>query len=192
MSTVRIYWLGIPYSVLIIFAGIKNFVLSYLPLPADEKKREHLESLQRIKWYKWYLGRIKNIAALALLSLLGSRWLSDQVPLINHTIFGFLAGLVLLNGIVILLLWLLCAGVEVPFWLEGLAMSAAYPRGRLSVALSALGWGGGFILGGAAALSAWAHRGDWRLLIPGFVLFTLGFVSLLGAFHNKTRASQEE
>lgn len=173
----KIYWLAAPYIILIIFSGIKNFLLSFLP---PESESGHLAIHQSIKWYKWYLRKLKNIAALALLSILGSYWLQDQLPLINHLLFAFLAGLLLLNGGIIFVLWLMCARRQVPAWLGNLAVAAAFPAGSSAVVLGALSWGGGFILGGAAALSAWSYRGEWKLLIPSFVLFTLGFVSLLG------------
>lgn len=173
----KIYWLAVPYGFLIIFSGIKNFLLSYLPMPAGG---EHLAIHQSIKWYKWFLRKLKNIGALAFLSLVGSYWLQDQLPLINHILFAVLAGLLLLNSGIIFVLWLMCAGRQVPAWLGNLAVAAAFPSGSSAVVLGALSWGGGFILGGAAALSAWSYRGEWKLLIPSFIFFTLGFVSLLG------------
>lgn len=177
-------WLSIPYIILAVLAGVRYYLLSALPTPQAGRisVQEHLSKHKSIKWYKWCLRELKDLAVTGMLTLLASAWLSELIPWFNLAIFAVLASLLLFKSVVLLVLWLVCAGCSVPDWLYSLAAAVALLPAAAAAGLRAACWGGAFVLTGAAALAAWSQTGDSLLLLPSFLLLTLGFVSLLRGF----------
>jgi hypothetical protein len=183
------WWLSIPYIILAVLAGVRFYLLSALPTPPAGRicVQEHLSKHKSIKWYKWCLRELKDLAVTGMLTLLASAWLSGLIPWFSLAILAVLAALLLVKSAVLLVLWLMCAGCWLPDWLCSLAAAALLPPAEPAPGLRAACWGGAFVLAGAAALTAWAQTGDLLLLLPSFLLLTLGFVSLLrGVFPEKS------
>ncbi len=185
-------WLSIPYFILAVLAGVRFYLLSALPTQLAGRicVEEHLSKHQNINWYKWYLRALKDLVVTGILTLLACTWLSGLIPWLNLVILTVLAVLLLIKSAVLLVLWLVCAGCSVPGWLSSLTAAAALPPAEPAAGLRAAGWGGAFVLTGAAALTAWAYTGDLFMLIPSFLLLTLGFVSLLRAFFPKKNGEE--
>lgn len=170
-------WLTIPYIVLAALAVVRALLLTGLQCAQGCNNR---------KWYKGFLREVRDLALLCLLTLLASSWLGGLFPWVNLVMLFILAVVLLVRTAVLSVLWQICAEQFVPHRLSCWAIAAA--RLQPGQGCRALCWGAAFVLTGAAALAAFFHSGDIPLLFAGFLLLTLGFISLLrGVIPNKGR-----
>lgn len=163
-------------------AAVRFYLLFALPAGKIPNKDPLLKYRNR-KWYQWFLRGLIDLVVLCILTLLASYWLSGIFPWVNLAILFLLATHLMIETAVLSVLWLVCADQFVPSLLRRWAASAASLQP--SPGLRAMSWGMAFVLAGAAALLSLFYTGDMLLLIPSFILLTLGFVSLLRGFMPK-------
>lgn len=181
-------WLAIPYTIIALLEGGILYLLSALPLQMTAvSQRLHRFKTLNIKWYKWYLRYLKDLLIIGALIALTSRWLSDLLPWLNLAIFSATAMLLLAKSLSLLGLWLICAGYSLPGWLCSLVAAVSVPPLVPASGWRVAGWGVLFILTAGAAFAAWFAAGGPQLLIAGFFLLTLGFVSVCGALFPEKR-----
>ncbi len=178
-------WLIVLYIIMAVLAAVRFYLLFALPLPpaGELPNKDPLLKYRNRKWYKWFLRGLKDLAVLCILTLLASYWLSEIFPWVNLAILLILAALLMIETAVLSVLWLVCADQIVPSRLCRWAISAASLQP--GPGLRAMSLGMAFVLTGAAALLSLFYTGAMKLLIPSFVLLTLGFVSLLRGFMPK-------
>lgn len=189
----QVFTLLFPYVLLGGAAGARHCILAVLPLQPGGESRvgEHLAEYRRIKWSKRFLGDLKRLTGVAVLTLLANFWLGEQGPWFQPVLVAGLALGLLARSLTLLILLPCCAGTPVtPFYtrLTALTLPWAGPS------LRAAAWGAGFLAAGAAALAGWASSGAKSGLPGGFILLTLGFISLGGSIaigkEKKVKAGQ--
>lgn len=178
----KTWWLAIPFVLLAALAGAKHYLYSV--------RAGHLPSPGNIKWSKWLWPTLARHALACLLFLLSVVWLSGQLPWLGAAAFAALAVFMLVAAAVLAVLWLAGVGYRVPAKLYFVATAHGgwgnrHPVFRVSC------WAVGFGVSGAAALSAWCRSGNHWLLAAGFLLLTLGFLSLAKALFRQGKTDKK-